>query len=128
ILFFMKLKTLSSDKALIPASIKSGEERSMRGAFISIRVRQIRSAAADPEDIPDADVPALKTQPITEIAQANTAGQDILALVQADETANKLYKLQDVDKRMKAAYVGQKLITSSLSSFRKVIVKSICWW
>ncbi len=100
----------------------------MRGAFISIRVRQIRSAAADPEDIPDADVPALKTQLITEIAQANTAVQDILALVQADETANKLYKLQDVDKRMKAAYVGQKLITSSLSSFRKVIVKSICWW
>lgn len=63
----MKLKTLSSDKTLIPASIKSGEERSMRGAFIRIRVAQIRSAAPDPEDIPDADVPALKTQLATNL-------------------------------------------------------------
>lgn len=124
----MKLKTLSSDKTLIPASIKSGEERSMRGAFIRIRVAQIRSAAPDPEDIPDADVPALKTQLATEIGKANTAVQNILTLVQADETANKLYKLQDVDKRMKDGYVGQKFITSSLSSFRKTMVKSISWW
>ena len=44
----MKLKILATDKTLVPNSLK-GDERSMRGGFIVIRVRQIRRAAADPE-------------------------------------------------------------------------------
>jgi len=65
----MKLKTLAIDKTLVPAYL-NGEDRSMRGGFIVIRVRQIRKAVTDPEDIPDADVPALKTQLTTEIAKS----------------------------------------------------------
>ena len=123
----MKLKILATDKTLISTSLK-GDERSLRAGFIVIRVRQIRNAAPDPEDIPPADVAALKTQLTTELGQSATAVQQILTLVQADESANKLYKLQDVDKRVKSAYVGQKFITSSLSSFRKLMVRSISWW
>jgi hypothetical protein len=123
----MKLKTLATDKTLVPTSL-SLEDRSMRGGFIVIRVRQIRNAASDPEDIPDADIPALKTQLATEIANADTAVQQILILVKADETADVLYKLSDVDARMKKAYISQGIVKSDLSAFRSLTVKVIGWW
>jgi len=48
--------------------------------------------------------------------------------VQADETGNKLYRLRDVDKRIKNAYVGQGFIKTSLSLFRALMAKPGGWW
>lgn len=100
----------------------------MRGGFIVIRVRQIRSAAPDPTDIPTADVPALRSQLTTEIAQAVTAYNSINTLVTADATANKLLPLSGVDRRMRNSYIALDFIPDSLTAMRTRIVRQLVWW
>ena len=81
----MRLVEFARDATLVPDGL-SREDRSMRAAFITIRVRQIRAASPDPTNIPDSDVPALRTQLTTEIAQAATAQTSVDALLQTLRT------------------------------------------
>jgi hypothetical protein len=123
----MRLAELTRDTTLVPAGLNR-EERSMRGGFIVIRVLKIRSAAPDPTDIPTADVPALRSQLTTEIAQAVTAYNSINTLVTADATANKLLPLSGVDRRMRNSYIALDFIPDSLTAMRTRLVRHLVWW
>ena len=85
----MQLAELARDPTLVPTSL-SREERSMRGGFIVVRVRTLRAAVSDPADIPNADVPALRTQLTVEITQAVAAYTAIHTRVNADAAAGRL--------------------------------------
>lgn len=123
----MRLLEFARDATLVPAGL-SQEDRSMRAAFITIRVRQIRAASPDPTNIPDSDVPALRTQLTTEIAQAATAHTSVNALVNADSSANKLFPLSGVDRRMTNTYLALGFIPGSLAAMRTSFVRTLVWW
>lgn len=88
----MRLQDFARDTTLVPRSL-SVIERSMRGGYITIRVRQIRAADPDPTDVPDADIPALRTQLASEITQAQAAYTTIRSRVDADVTTGELFSL-----------------------------------
>jgi hypothetical protein len=123
----MKLAELARDRTLVPPSL-SGEERSMRGGFIVVRVRTLRAAAPDPADIPDGDIPALRTQLAGEIAQAAAAYTAIRTRVNADAAGGKLLSLANVDARMRRKYLASGLLPGSLEGLRQRLVRSLVWW
>jgi hypothetical protein len=123
----MKLAELARDPTLVPPGL-SGEERSMRGGYVVIRVRTLRAGAPDPADIPDGDVPALRTQLAGEITQAAAAYNAIRTRVNADAAAGRLLSLANVDARMRRKYLGSGLLPGGLAEMRTRLVRTIVWW
>lgn len=123
----MKLAELARDPLLVSKKL-SGEERSARGGYIVLRVKHLRAASPDPANIPDAEVPSLRSKLTSELALADAAYVTILKRVNADAAANKLLRLADVDARVHRRYLKQGLIPGTLQAMRQRLVRFIVWW
>jgi hypothetical protein len=122
----LKLTELARDPELVPAN-SNREEKAAHAAFIVSQVKRFRGTVADPINIPDGDVPALRSRLRSEIALADSTYKAILNRIKADTASDKLLRLTGVDKRIARRYRKSRITPSNLMIMRLRLVRFIVW-